>query len=104
MKTSITLGDFKVSLVPTTGTNTIHDLGEEAARERLQNAVDAAKSVVSVPTAESSVYETCATCGRIYIKNDINCLCSDPFHCCRDCVWQDGGVVERCDSHKEGVA
>ena len=23
-------------------------------------------------------------------------LCSNPFHCCRDCVWEEGVVVQKC--------
>lgn len=31
--------------------------------------------------------DNCPTCQKPYIKSEI-CVCSDLFHCCRDCLWE----------------
>lgn len=49
----------------------------------------------------------CSTCNGSY--PDDNMLCSNSFHCCRDCVWDwqveslftKGQVVEHCEAHKK---
>jgi hypothetical protein len=40
----------------------------------------------------------CSTCGEPYDKGATT-SCSNSFHCCRDCVWQDGRVIETCNDH-----
>lgn len=40
----------------------------------------------------------CSTCGAEYEKDALS-MCSDSFHCCRDCVWLDGRVFAPCEAH-----
>ena len=56
-----------------------------------------------------STEETCYTCDEPYSQPPTwrAAICSNPFHCCRDCTWEqgkEGGFVtlkltERCDYH-----
>jgi hypothetical protein len=40
----------------------------------------------------------CPTCDEPYDKGATT-SCSNSFHCCRDCEWQDGRVVNTCNDH-----
>lgn len=37
----------------------------------------------------------CSTCGRPYDPSVLN-FCSNGFHCCRDCIWEDGRRLKMC--------
>jgi hypothetical protein len=39
--------------------------------------------------------EVCSTCNKPYRKNEVS-FCSNGFHCCRDCTWEEGQIVGRC--------
>ncbi len=41
---------------------------------------------------------TCETCGEPYSMPPTMraALCSNGFHCCRDCTWRNGQVVKSC--------
>jgi len=39
--------------------------------------------------------ETCPTCGEPYRKGVIT-VCSNAFHCCRDCFWSEGRRLKLC--------
>jgi hypothetical protein len=43
----------------------------------------------------------CPTCSRPYIKDEESCVCSNFFHCCRDCKWgeHEGKLVKPCPTH-----
>lgn len=36
----------------------------------------------------------CTTCGEEYRKEMT--FCSNPFHCCKDCIWLDGVRTSTC--------
>lgn len=40
--------------------------------------------------------DVCSTCGELYKKNEIS-GCSNGFHCCRDCVWDNGVITDMCE-------
>jgi hypothetical protein len=40
----------------------------------------------------------CMTCGHPYVKENVS-LCSNAFHCCRDCSWSAGRITELCKYH-----
>ena len=44
----------------------------------------------------------CTTCGEPYTKipTERANYCSNSFHCCRECVWYDGKVVEARKDHE----
>lgn len=44
--------------------------------------------------------EKCSTCSKPYNKFEIS-ICSNSFHCCRDCKWSMGRVIEVCSECKE---
>ena len=44
--------------------------------------------------------DKCSTCGGTYSKGVLT-FCSNGFHCCRDCVWEDGMVTQACSDHQE---
>lgn len=41
--------------------------------------------------------ENCTTCNQPYTGG--SSLCSNTFHCCRDCTWLDGRVTVSCERH-----
>jgi len=43
----------------------------------------------------------CSTCGESYSKKMTAraAICSNAFHCCRDCAWVDGQVTTPCAEH-----
>jgi hypothetical protein len=43
----------------------------------------------------------CDTCGEPYSKTPTfrALICSNGFHCCRDCVWREGRREKLCDRH-----
>lgn len=44
--------------------------------------------------------DACTTCGRPYSKDDAESgHCSNAFHLCRDCAWEDGFLVGPCRDH-----
>ncbi len=45
---------------------------------------------------------TCSTCGELYTKVPTwrASICSNGFHCCRDCVWVGGQRLQPCLDHK----
>lgn len=56
--------------------------------------------------------DLCPTCDEPYNKEDPSTraqLCSNPFHCCKDCVWKvvehewysTGEILKFCDFHEE---
>ena len=38
---------------------------------------------------------TCRTCGLAY-EDPHGVVCPNPFHCCRECTWEDGVRVSVC--------
>lgn len=44
----------------------------------------------------------CTTCGESYSREPTfkASICSNSFHCCRDCVWRDGRPIQRCAFHE----
>ena len=52
----------------------------------------------------TSICAQCPTCGKPY-EPGVTTLCSNGFHCCRDCVWQDGKRLLICaECHDREVA
>lgn len=52
--------------------------------------------------AEASKEDQCGTCKEPYSKIPTfrAMICSNSFHCCRDCVWENGKMINDCgDSH-----
>lgn len=47
------------------------------------------------------MFNNCTTCGEPYTKipTERANSCSNGFHCCRDCVWSNGIVIEACTDH-----
>jgi hypothetical protein len=43
----------------------------------------------------------CPTCGEPYSRDPSPraSICSSGFHCCRDCAWVDGSLVQPCAHH-----
>ena len=43
----------------------------------------------------------CSTCGIPYSKVPVfqAAICSNGFHCCRDCVWENGRRTTICEFH-----
>lgn len=41
----------------------------------------------------------CHTCGNTYSKppSGFAIFCSSSFHCCRDCIWEQGQIIEMCE-------
>lgn len=44
--------------------------------------------------------EFCPTCGQRYVEDQPS-VCSNPFHCCRDCKHLFGRLVLPCERHKD---
>ena len=46
--------------------------------------------------------QVCSTCGESYTKKPVGraVVCSNSFHCCRDCTWVNGECVQRCADHR----
>jgi hypothetical protein len=42
--------------------------------------------------------DLCPTCSQAY-DADAVCYCSDAFHMCRDCEWNEDRLVHPCDWH-----
>lgn len=45
----------------------------------------------------------CTTCGESYSKPPTfrASVCSNGFHCCRDCTWHAGHRIQKCEFHRE---
>ncbi len=46
------------------------------------------------------VITCCPTCKQPYVHNTLT-VCSSSFHCCRDCIWNNGRRVYLCNTHRE---
>lgn len=61
----------------------------------IQHPDDTAKWRASV---DHKFPETCETCSHPYEKDALS-VCSNFFHCCRDCFWLHGQVLFPCKTH-----
>lgn len=48
--------------------------------------------------------EFCPTCKEPYsqVPTKRASYCSNGFHCCRNCIWKNGKVIQRCDGYHIG--